>query len=391
MSVIVDDNDPLVQYNGGWIRHNGKPIEFEATTHASQTPGDTATLKFDGTSMSVYGTIAPGQARMNFSIDGVEPSSFDAQASNTTHNVHFWTSLPLQETSHTLTIAVDNDIRSEGNEIGTLFLDYFVYKTVSAGERTTLIDDSDPSVIYSPDWQTVNDCDSCLEGTKHVSPLGGSWVALNFEGSNISLNGSANGKELSVLLDGNTMPIPTDKNNPQLFSLPVSPLGNSQSHTMNITAVNGDSFAIDSFLVTPSLQGVVDTTSATGGGGDGVTGSLGPDPTTLSSSGSMNPQVAGVSTSKPPPIAAIVGGAVGGLAILLLLLVALLMWRRRQRRSEQPGFEYPEMAATHPWPVEPATKRGSVSSMTTLTEDGDPQNPKNFGKARPASRYIYYE
>ncbi|KAJ6589349.1 hypothetical protein B0H19DRAFT_1248898 [Mycena capillaripes] len=389
MSVIVDDNDPLVQYNGGWIHHNGKPGEFELTTSASVTPRDTATLTFNGTSITIYGTVAPGQARMNVSIDGAELSPFDAPPVNTTtHDMHLWTSPVFTEAAHTLTLTVDHDTPLNiSKTLGTLFLDYFVYKTALPGGKTIFVDDSDSSVIYSPDWQTINDCDTCLEGTRHVSPSAGSWVALNFEGSSISLNGSANDNELSVVIDGIQTRIPTDKN-PLLFSSPVPQPTDSQSHTVNITSLKGTSFAIDFFLITPTLPGASTSVAWVGAG---ETGSSGPVPTTLSS-GSTNPQVAGVS-SKLPPIAAIVGGAVGGLAILLLLLVALIMWRRRQRRSdsEQPGFEYPEMAAIHPWPVEPAAKRGSISSMTTLTDDGDLRNPKSFGKARPASRYIYYE
>jgi hypothetical protein len=51
MSVLLDDSDPLVQYNSpsGWIV-TGVVHEFELTTHASATPGDTATLAFEGAS-----------------------------------------------------------------------------------------------------------------------------------------------------------------------------------------------------------------------------------------------------------------------------------------------------------------------------------------------------
>jgi hypothetical protein len=50
MSVIIDDSDPLVQYNSPRWKLAGKVPEFEATTHSSATPGDTATLTFDGES-----------------------------------------------------------------------------------------------------------------------------------------------------------------------------------------------------------------------------------------------------------------------------------------------------------------------------------------------------
>jgi hypothetical protein len=64
MSVLIDDNDPLVQYNSpsGWIV-TGLVPEFELTTHASATPGDTATLAFEG---------ASGQLGLQFCTDTVE-------------------------------------------------------------------------------------------------------------------------------------------------------------------------------------------------------------------------------------------------------------------------------------------------------------------------------
>jgi hypothetical protein len=51
MSVLIDDSDPLIQYNspGGWGAA-GDPSEFKKTSHASATPGDTATLAFEGAS-----------------------------------------------------------------------------------------------------------------------------------------------------------------------------------------------------------------------------------------------------------------------------------------------------------------------------------------------------
>jgi hypothetical protein len=67
MKVIVDDSDPLVQYNfvqvnphfpDGWIRE-GKAPEFAGTTHTSATSGNTAQLTFNGASIqpiSHYGT-----------------------------------------------------------------------------------------------------------------------------------------------------------------------------------------------------------------------------------------------------------------------------------------------------------------------------------------------
>ncbi|KAJ7239638.1 hypothetical protein C8J57DRAFT_1086243, partial [Mycena rebaudengoi] len=130
MTILIDDSDPLVQYNSsdGWIV-TGKVPEFEVTTHASATPGDTATLAFEGTSISVYGTVAEsdGKSRLNFSIDGAVVDSYQAPVVTAAiHNTHFWTSPVFPEASHKLTVTVDHD-RSLNSLDRTFFLDYFVY------------------------------------------------------------------------------------------------------------------------------------------------------------------------------------------------------------------------------------------------------------------------
>ncbi|KAJ7711303.1 hypothetical protein B0H14DRAFT_698742 [Mycena olivaceomarginata] len=173
--VIVDDSDPSVQYNtpGGW-RETGKAPQFNGTSHASGTQGDTATLVFEGTLISVYGTVAPntGQSRLNFSIDGTNVGFYQAPAGPAAvNNQLFWTSQNFEEASHKLVITVDQDtsLSPQGNPSnGTFFLDYFIYKTTSTAGKTVVIDDSDPSVTYSPKWLLAGS-DSRLESTRHLS------------------------------------------------------------------------------------------------------------------------------------------------------------------------------------------------------------------------------
>ncbi|KAF7341325.1 Right-handed parallel beta-helix repeat-containing protein [Mycena venus] len=391
MSVLIDDSNPLVQYNspGGWIV-TGKVPEFEVTTHASATPGDTATLAFEGTSISVYGTVAEsaGQSRLNFSIDGVVVGSYQAPAVTAAiHNTRFWTSPVFQEAPHELTVTVDQDTSLNSLD-RTFFLDYFVYNTASAAGKTVLFDDNDASLVYSPNWQANTNSDSSLQGTEHVSTSAGAWVALSFEGTQISLFGpsSQKGLQASVVIDGSDSQsgvITQSKTQNQLFTSAVLPLGH---HTINVTLLTGDSTAIDYFLVASTLGTPTTPTTLQLAG----TPSSSPPSGTPASDGAQTPvssSLAASQGSKAPPIAAIVGGAVGGLVLLLLLLIALLMWRRRSRRVNQLAFAYPAPFAPHPW----AGKRVSVSSMTTLTEVDASQRPKSFEKQRPASRYIYYE
>lgn len=99
-----------------------------------------------------------------------------------THNLLFWTSPVFPEGSHQLVVTVDQDTST--NVLNrTFFLDYFVYQTTSAAGKTVLFDDTDASLTYSQGWQAINDSDSSLEGTQHLSESVGSSVALSFEGA----------------------------------------------------------------------------------------------------------------------------------------------------------------------------------------------------------------
>ncbi|KAJ7711288.1 hypothetical protein B0H14DRAFT_2414715 [Mycena olivaceomarginata] len=158
--VIIDDNDSSVQYNtpGGWLETGNVP-QFDGTTHASGTQGDTATLVFEGASaqsfgstlpkhgisnlgtlIRVYGTVAPssGQWRLNFSIDDTEVGFYQAPEGPTVNNSLFWTSPSLEYASHKLVITVDKDA-SDAPPVNpfnrTFFLDYLYTKRHPLRER----------------------------------------------------------------------------------------------------------------------------------------------------------------------------------------------------------------------------------------------------------------
>jgi hypothetical protein len=366
---IVDDSDSSVQYNtpGGW-RETGKAPQFNGTSHASGTRGDTATLVFEGapcaqsfwhyfieawnlkpgTLISVYGTVAPssGQSRLNFSIDGTNVGFYQAPAGPAAvNNQLFWTSPKFEEASHKLVITVDQDtsLSQQVNPLNsTFFLDYFIYQTTSTAGKTVVIDDTDPSITYSPKWSTTNP-DTRLEGTVHVSnsQLDGAWAAVSFNGeaysillnetkgefpgTSISLFGSPGldqGFKASVAIDGSQFGTISDSQNP-LFDSGVLPAG---PHTINVTVLDGHELVIDYFLVKNDLESpsVASTKSGSGSASTSSPGST--------TSGSASGTAQG---SKTPPIAAIVGGAIGGLLILALILILVLIrkLRARTRRS----------------------------------------------------------
>ncbi|KAF7344155.1 hypothetical protein MVEN_01705700 [Mycena venus] len=327
MNILVDDDDPLVQYLSGW-RSAGHAPEFNGTTHASVTLGKPATLTFEGTSIMVFGTVRDnGQAKMNFTIDnGGTSGSFDIpelSRSGPIHNKLFWTSPALEEAAHTLSIIVDHDSNLDNEQ--TLFLDYFVYTTTSTARKSVLIDDSDTRVTYSQDWDAQNNSDASLERTQHVSTSGGAWVSLTFEGTQISLIGT--GSVASVVIDGSPWAAaPQPQGSVPLFQSSVLP---QATHTMNIT-LDGNSMGIDYFLVTTELDNLPVSVSTSGPTASPLSPPASQSSPPVSSSLVPTPTVSQISkTVKPTPVGATIGGAMGGLVLIALVLAFTIIRGRR--------------------------------------------------------------
>ncbi|KAK7018406.1 hypothetical protein R3P38DRAFT_1299656 [Favolaschia claudopus] len=325
MSVLVDDSDPFVKYNSqsGWEKWGLPSVEFNGTTHASATRGDTATLEFQGTSISVYGSLGPSApgARLNFSLDGLDAGSFIGNGTpRSQHNQLFWTSSTVQEASHTLVVTVDHDTATpQVNQLNrTFFLDYFIYNTSSVNAPGTkeFIDDTDAKVIYSDHWNAGKD-DGSLQGTFHTNKLPGAWAAIKFQGTSISLFGATSGN-LSYVID--SLPPVTIPARSRLSGLVFQSNGlSSSSHTLNITALSPADLAIDSFFV------------ATAGGN--ATSSQSSQSSTATSRSEASPTSSSPQQQKShaAKLPSVIGGVVGGVVLLVLISAFVLLRRRRNR------------------------------------------------------------
>ncbi|KAJ7174091.1 hypothetical protein C8R43DRAFT_1058086 [Mycena crocata] len=403
MSVIVDDRDPLVEYSpqGGWGTPNGRggsSAEYQRTTTRSTQKGDTATFKFEGTGVAVYGTIGSGSssinegASMTFSIDGASPTPYTAPVvTQNTPLFHqsLWTSGPLAEGSHTLTMTVGP------NQQSIIYLDYLMYNTTSTAGKTVFIDDADPDIIYSLDWKGVDPkfIPVYFQHTGRVTPSSSSSISLSFEGTFVSLNGVIFGKPEnlngSVAIDGGEAltitppPTPDSKShvrlNYPLFSKSDLAPG---SHNMTVFITNGQSFAVD-YLLTGTEPMAPPKTSNT---------SSEPPPTSTSSdsllqassTSSSTHVTAGVSSSDHISLAALIGCVLGGVAVLLLMIFSgVFIWRRRARRFNAERSD--RISVTSPW----RERRESVATMVTL-QDAEAQINTEYRKSQLTPRYLAY-
>ncbi|KAI0638697.1 hypothetical protein C8Q77DRAFT_1244263 [Trametes polyzona] len=126
-SLLVDDSDPHVQYQPGWIWDQGV-AEVDATRHGASTTGLRAWLSFTGTGVRVIGTLGPsdknGQPTTTYSIDGKVVGTYSGPlvpSGQTQYNVTFFSARDLSPGDHI--VLINN---TDGTSPNVFWLDYFL-------------------------------------------------------------------------------------------------------------------------------------------------------------------------------------------------------------------------------------------------------------------------
>ncbi|KAJ7248174.1 hypothetical protein B0H12DRAFT_1186624 [Mycena haematopus] len=331
--IAVDDTDPSIQYGStGWFVADSTKLDtlgnygpvYNGTSHGTTTAA-TLSFPFNGTSITVLGTIAITTAN-NITdptwacfVDQVQIAN---PAPTFQYPENWWTlcdTTQLGAGAHVLTIQV----QSKGQPF---YLDQILYTplpTVQYAVAVLEYTNTDPAVSFGTDWQ--------IWGAQNVTQMTGAQVALNFHGTQVSLFGYVptelphNSTSGSYTIDGGP---------PVAFTLAglaaQSPtLYNNLFFTTNtLTPANHNlvvSYAGDSSK-TPLAVGAFYVTN---------TSTLSTTSTTPNNPASSDTAKTTNTKSKPSPVGAIAGGAIGCVAVLAIL-VGLFFWcRRRRRRSLQ--------------------------------------------------------
>ncbi|PVF92552.1 hypothetical protein CPB86DRAFT_801918 [Serendipita vermifera] len=119
-SVIVDDKDTSIAYDGDWTLA-GSIEDYYQTVHKSAAPGAKATFQFNGTAVQVYGTAARGNRDVfTFTLDSSSITTYSV-VSNQPSDRHtlLYEIKDLTPTLHRLVITTLNPQPA--------YLDYIVY------------------------------------------------------------------------------------------------------------------------------------------------------------------------------------------------------------------------------------------------------------------------
>ncbi|CAA7269996.1 unnamed protein product [Cyclocybe aegerita] len=154
-NLLLDDNDPLLQYSSEWTKTNADTLQGAVVAHQNTLSGTNrtgSTLKFNfvGAAVSVYGALnqQAGRLSASFSVDNGTPTSFSPFDGTQTPNPSSWKPnerffhQDLTPGNHTLLVTLQD---ASGSQM--LWLDSVVYEgssgtklnstTTSTGGGTT--------------------------------------------------------------------------------------------------------------------------------------------------------------------------------------------------------------------------------------------------------------
>ncbi|KAF8159167.1 hypothetical protein B0H34DRAFT_702350 [Crassisporium funariophilum] len=154
---IDDLNTTLVEYKGNWEELIGSSRQWESSVHATGQTGATATFKFRGYLLWIWGTIPAGVGRnmVEISIDGGAANS-TSRASNgsAVYNELYFESTILRDTYHTVVVT---NRGSTANGDTEFMLDRFEFEASEViplftppGSSPTSSTTSPPSSTYVP-------------------------------------------------------------------------------------------------------------------------------------------------------------------------------------------------------------------------------------------------
>lgn len=119
-SEIINDSNGAFTYDSAWHRtgysggQQGAYGLWDQDEHASQSAGATATLRFDGTRVSLFSTVAPSSGKVSVSIDGGASSTLNLYSAARFDGSHVWRSPALPAGRHQLTVRVLGEAGSPG-------------------------------------------------------------------------------------------------------------------------------------------------------------------------------------------------------------------------------------------------------------------------------------
>ncbi|MBW8806708.1 MAG: right-handed parallel beta-helix repeat-containing protein [Catenulisporales bacterium] len=237
---LLDDDSTAIAYTGSWSAGGNRGLgDLNDALHATSTNGDTATLTFTGTGVSVIGEKNTDQGQIEVFIDGTSRGLFDTSATTRQVRQSVYSTSGLPVGSHTVQV-----VKRSGT-----------YTTVDGFEVAGSYNDTTPAITYTGgSWQYyANRGYGDYQNDVHAAGANGDSATVTFTGTGISLISETNSDEgtIGVSLDGasqGSVNANAASRNVQQTVYTVSGLSLGQ-HTLTLTKTGGTYLVIDRFDV----------------------------------------------------------------------------------------------------------------------------------------------
>ncbi len=175
----LQDTDPDMTYTAGWTGGDTSTYWSGSYAHVSTTPGAQATLTFNGTSISWIGYRGPDSGIARVFLDGVFAGEVDLYFSDPRIQAIVFTSPPLADANHTLTIEATG-LKNAASSDARVVVDAFDVTKVG-----TRFEETDGSVTYTGDWWHGNRNKAWSMGSIAVSNTAGAQATFRFSGTSV--------------------------------------------------------------------------------------------------------------------------------------------------------------------------------------------------------------
>ncbi|MDQ1046314.1 hypothetical protein [Streptomyces sp. V4I2] len=237
---LVDDDDTAISYTGSWSASGYRGLgDLHDALHATAANGDSATLTFTGTGVSVIGEKNSDQGQIEVFVDGTSKGQFDTSATTRQAQQTVYGVSGLTAGSHTIQV-----VKRSGS-----------FATVDGFEVTGVYNDTASAITYTgPSWRAyTNRGLGDYQDDVHAATVNGDSVTVTFTGTGIDLVTETNSDEgtVAVSLDGasqSTVNANAASRHVQQTVYTVSGLVQGR-HSLTLTKTGGSYLVIDRFDV----------------------------------------------------------------------------------------------------------------------------------------------
>ncbi|KAF7303875.1 Amidohydro-rel domain-containing protein [Mycena indigotica] len=195
--ILIDDRDNNVAYSGNWVV-GGTSHEYDRTVSSSLNVGDSFTVSFAGTRISVFGTYdsSSNGVKTLYSIDGGAAATATSKSSSgDSYQQLFWASDALSNGPHKLKVTMGSVNGGLPDGEGTIWFDYF-----NVSQSLVAVSSTGPSLTPSPSNTNQKPDAASTASSSSSSGTGVPAVVTSKKSSNGGLIGGIIAAVLIILL-----------------------------------------------------------------------------------------------------------------------------------------------------------------------------------------------